>query len=246
MDKSMLPNSRRKLLGLAAAGAVLGAVGARRTEAQQRAPQPVDPGPPGRQPQPVDPVTPIRGQQPVAPQPTFTSWVHGHSVVLERGILGDRPTKVDVMTALPTINWDGDLIDLRNSGVLVLSRIGFGARFVVFDRKKSNRPKSGTVWCHYAVPIPFTSNPSALRLWTLLISHNTPTSEQLAITNVDIWDGVVRVHQSDTIEEMASPFSMPLPLQQVNHGLGVSLLIRAENAKDTFLDIYSVGITFLV
>jgi hypothetical protein len=78
------------------------------------------------------------------------------------------------------------------------------------------------------------------------MSHNTPTPEQLAITNVDVWDGVARVYQSDEIEEMDPVFAMVLPQQQVNHGLGVSLRIRADNAVNTFLDIYSVGITFLV
>ena len=231
---SMQSGSRRKLLGLAAAGAALGTLGARESVAQAQ-----------------------RGQQPVSPAPPkFTSWVHGHSAVLERGIFSATRSGVD--EAFPTRDWDGDLIRFPKHGALALSRIGWGARFVIFDygtgaaNRLAPRPKNGEVWCHYAIPTPFVGadDQQALRLDKVTVMHTAPTPEQLSVTAVDVWDGDTLVQGSGrlptTDPASSAVFSLSLPSRAVKRGLGVSLLITANQAINTYLEVHGVGIRFKI
>lgn len=208
---------RRKLLSLAGLGVGLGLAAGAAREAQAQ-------------------------QQPGL----FASWVHGHAIVLERGIFS--PSKAGVQAAFrDRLEWDGDLIDFRNWGAIVASRLGWGARLVVFDYGSGNEQKSGAVWCHYAVPTPVIVSDRRARLRQVLIKHTTGSPQQLAIVAVHVWDGDNRVFAMDNIVGMSpGVFAQALPDQEVLWGMGVSLLVSANAARDVFIDIHAVGIDFTV
>jgi hypothetical protein len=212
MENGNASESRRNLLGLAAAGAGLGVLGFQ-SEARAQA------------------------------AGLFASWVHGHNLVLERAVF--TPGKAQVNAAFGRREWDGDLRDFGNSGAIAVSRLGWGARLVVFDYSSANNRKSGQVWCHYAVPTPVIVGGRRARLRQVLVRHTTPNPQQLAIIAVHVWDGDTRVFTRDGIVS-PNPFVAPLPDREVLWGMGVSLLVNANNARNVMLDVHAVGIDFFV
>src|SRR4051812_32272776 len=125
--------TRRKLLGLAAAGAGLGAATALSLEAQAGTPS------------------------------LFASWVHGHNVVFERTIRAPSRNAVATtfvakgpFSDTSMTYYDGDVLLILGTGApaVAVSRLAEGARFIVFDRGTADNPQSGSFWCHYAVPTP--------------------------------------------------------------------------------------------
>jgi hypothetical protein len=213
--------SRRKLLGLAAAGVGLGVATALPPAAQA-----AEPG-------------------------LFASWVHGHNVVLERGVFAI--SKAGVFAAFRFAasqpfprGFDGDVVAFSSSGALAVSRLGSGAQFVVFDYGSQDRPKTGRVWCHYAVPTPVIVEDRRARLIRVLVDQHAQEAQQLAIVAVHVWDGGNSIARFDNIVAMPSGlFIRDLPDVPVLRGMGVSLLIGANNAKNVKLDINAVGVDFL-
>jgi hypothetical protein len=211
------PESRRKLLGLAAAGVGLGAASVLSPEAQA-----AEPG-------------------------LFASWVHGHNVVLERGVF--TPSKAGVFAAFRSFprGFDGDVVAFSSSGALAVSRLGWGAQFVAFDYGSQDRPKTGRVWCHYAVPTPVLAEDRRARLIRVLVDQHAQAAQKLAIVALHVWDGGNPVARFDNIVAMPSGlFIRDLPDVPVLRGIGVSLLIGANNAQNVKLDVNGVGIDFLV
>jgi hypothetical protein len=174
----------------------------------------------------------------------FSSWVHGHSVVVERAVTPHCKDAVD--RAFVTREWDGDLVDLRDFGTLAVSRIGSGAQFVVFDHGIDDNPKSGLVWCHYSVPTPVMVGGLRSRLNQVYVKHTTNAPQQLAITAVHVWDGPERRFQRDNIVAMDPNFQAPLVDDEVLFGIGVSLLLSANNAQNVAVTVHAVGVDFMV
>lgn len=71
----------------------------------------------------------------------------------------------------------------------------------------------------------------------------------MTIRNVHVHDGENRILNYDTNglgEESEPVFERAIPEHTVQSGLGVSIYIAANNARDTKLEIHAVGVDFLV
>lgn len=61
----------------------------------------------------------------------YASWVHGHQVQLERKGAASATGKSSVLNAFN--GYYGDSINLGGSAAVACLRLGWGARFVVYD-----------------------------------------------------------------------------------------------------------------
>ena len=181
-----------------------------------------------------------------------TMMTHGHSVVLER--VG-APNAKGKKSVLDVFAGDaGDIVDLRTGHASAAClRIGWAARFVVFDDGSENRPKSGAFWCHLAVPTPhnFVSDVSGnclTRFKPRAITGDWESTNptRLFIGAVHVWDGGVRrIHRDDSVPRRNQQYSKPINNAGfVTQGLGVSLRVQAVDAKDDWLELRSVIIAF--
>lgn len=198
----------------------------------------------------------------------YASWTHGNSVLLERR---GAPSASSKGTVNSVFRGDpGDIIDLGGHAGAACLRMGWGARFVIYDTGDENRPKSGSFWCHYAIPTPVIEAGSRAKADTVLINYETNNPRNINIDAVHVWDGNKRIFAADglnfinstegddefdggisgqsfspgTSVNLSRLFRRNIVDRDVFFGLGVSILIRANDARDTFLEIRSVGIDF--
>jgi hypothetical protein len=196
----------------------------------------------------------------------YASWVHGNSALLERTGAGGATGKDSVLAAFK--GDPGDIVDLDGSAAAACLRIAWAARFVVYDSGiQTNLPKSGEFWCHYAIPTPVIVADRRAEADTVLINYASSDISALSIAAVHVWDGNKRIFANDSPPVSADGFNGGIPGLTLNpsvtpnltrlfagdiqrrpifFGVGVSLLIRAREAKDDFLEIRSVGIDFQV
>lgn len=198
----------------------------------------------------------------------YASWTHGNSALLERA---GAPKVRGKNTVYSVFRDDfGDIIDLGNYAGVACLRMGWGARFVVYDTGSGDNPQSGRFWCHYAIPTPVIEAGSRAKANTVLINYETNKTRNINIDSVHVWDGNKRILSVDNLnlinttkgddefdggisrETTNSSASVDLKRlfrrniidRDVFFGVGVSILIRAEQAKDDYLEIRSVGIDF--
>lgn len=195
----------------------------------------------------------------------YASWVHGTQVQLERRGAVQAKSKSTVNSAFNKSN--GDLVYLGGSGRAACLRIGWAARFVVYDCGSKNYEKSGSFWCHYAIPTPVIEDGKRAQADTVLINYESSDINALSIGAVHVWDGNKRIFADNSPVMSADDFNGGIPGYSTNagitpntnrlwrgniqkrpiyFGIGVSLLIKAQRAKDDYLEIRSVGIDFQI
>lgn len=195
----------------------------------------------------------------------YASWVHGTQVQLERRGAVQAKSKSTVNTAFHRSN--GDLVYLGGSGRAACLRIGWAARFVVYDCGSANYKKSGSFWCHYVIPTPVIEEGKRAEVDTVLINYESSNINALSIGAIHVWDGNKRIFVDDTPTISADDFNGGISGHSNNagvtpdlnklwrgniqrrpiyFGLCVSLLIKAQEAKDDYLEIRSVGIDFQI
>jgi len=193
----------------------------------------------------------------------YSSWVHGSSVLLERREAGSAWSESDVKNAFR--GDPGDIVDMGNYVSFACLRIGWASRFIVFDSGSGNLPKSGHLWCHYAIPTPVIVANKRAEADTVLVNYHSNDFSALRIEAVHVWDGNKRIFAEGAATTGSFNGGIPahsfdanlnpnvsqllkgdIQKRPIYFGVGVSLLIRAQEAKDTFLEIRSVGIDFHV
>ena len=195
----------------------------------------------------------------------YASWVHGNSAFLE-GIGAENAKDKD--SVLAAFNgFHGDIVNLGGSAAAACVRFGAFARFVVYDSGSQNLPKSGAFWCHYAIPTPVIVADRRAEADTVRINYESSNISALSIAAVHVWDGNKRIFINDSPPVSADGFNGGIPKsilipsanpnlarifagdiqrRPIFFGVGVSLLIRAREARADFLEIRSVGIDFQV
>jgi hypothetical protein len=197
---------------------------------------------------------------------TYESWVHGHSVLLEReGSVraGDRGSALSAYGG-----HFGDLLGLGGGAAAACFRLGWAARFVVFDDGEFEPPTTADFWVHYAVPTFAKHSGLRTRANRVFVNYESTNIGQLSIAALHVWDGNVRIFHDDAVSSSVSPnggisghlherTATPNPASFLTReivgraredgiflGVGVSLLISAKQAKDAFLEIRGVGVAF--
>lgn len=197
-----------------------------------------------------------------------TSWVHGNSAYLERSGSPSVSSKSSIKAAFQ--GEAGDIVYLGGAASVACVRLGWGARFVVYDSGSENRTKSGSFWCHYAIPTPVIESGSRAQVDRVLVNYETNNPRNINIEAVHVWDGNKRIDavdrlgfinstsgddefdggisgqtaNADITPNLSRLFSRNIQNRDVFFGLGVSIFIRANEAKDNFLEIRGVGIDF--
>jgi hypothetical protein len=199
----------------------------------------------------------------------YASWVHGNSVLLERvGALNAR-SKSSVKDAFRGSTGDiidGDIVDFGGYGGAACLRIGWAARFVIFDTGNGNLRKSGSFWCHYAIPTPVIEAGKRAEADAVLINYESTDISQISISAVHVWDGNKRIFADNSPPSLADDFNGGIAGYTTNpdvtsnakklfrgnirrpiyFGIGVSLRIRAHAAINNNLEIRGVGIDFQI
>lgn len=189
------------------------------------------------------------------------AWVHGNSALLERVGAPSAKDKTSVLTAFRGDT--GDIVDLGGHGSIACLRMGWGARFVTFDNGSDNREKSGSFWVHYAIPTPVIEDGHRARADTVLLNYESTDINEMSPAAIHVWDGNIRIFADDSPTVSADDFNGGIPgsttnssatpdisklwrgdirLKPVFFGLTVSVLIRAQRARDNFLEIRGVGV----
>ena len=194
----------------------------------------------------------------------YASWVHGNSVLLERVGAPSVRGKSSVKSAFR--GDPGDIVDLPGHAAAACLRIGWAARFVVYDSGSENQTKTGSFWCHYAIPTPVIEAGSRAQADTVLINYESSNINALSVSRIHVWDGNRRIFADDSPKLSADDYDGGIPghifsggtpnvsrlfkgnirRQRIFFGVSVSLLIRAQSAKDDILEIRGVGIDFQV
>jgi hypothetical protein len=150
-------------------------------------------------------------------------------------------------------------------GALACLRIGWAARFVAFDGGSTNNPKSGEVWCHYSIPTPEVRSTSQ-RPFIRQVKGNWESSDtpRLFIAAVHVWDGNRRILADNNVgtgpfnggisgvtTNVGASVDENLVYKRevnvaINFGVGVSLLVRAREARDDFLEIRGVALEYKI
>jgi len=195
----------------------------------------------------------------------YASWVHGNQVQLERRYAAEAKSKSTVEDAFSKSN--GDLVYLGGWGRAACLRLGWAARFVVYDCGRKNYQKSGRFWCHFAIPTPVIEAGKRAEADTVLVNYESSDINALSINAVHVWDGNRRIFADNSLMISADDFNggiagyttnagtTPNPeklwrgditRRSIYYGICVSLRIKAQQAKDDFLEIRSVGVDFQI
>lgn len=201
-----------------------------------------------------------------------SSWIHGNAVLLERNFSPDAKSDRTIRRSFaPTTDgwFEGDVIDLGEYGGVACLRMGWTARFVVFDHGDKDYPKSGWFWCHYAIPTPALVDGREVRARELSVNCATSDFQKIAMTEIHVWDGNRRIFvesmgeasvtnrgndggiEDNTTDRGRTPntdrlLKRPLGNERVFFGVLVSILVKANQAKNERLEIRGVGIDFEV
>jgi len=207
--------------------------------------------------------------------PLHASWIHGTAVTLERPHSPSAGSKSAIRESFAPSHaghewFDGDIVDLGGYAAVACLRMGWGARFVVFDHGDENNPKSGDFYCHYPIPTPVIEAGSRARARTVLIDYCSTDIHQLAPLAIGVWDGNRHIFRKpdgpdDDLDVSGDAFDGGIPeptdfrearpdlrrlwrgdlgAREVFFGLVVSILIHAHQARDAYLEIRGVGIDF--
>jgi len=197
----------------------------------------------------------------------YASWVHGNSVQLQRPGSASVTGKNGVISVFKDRRQDGDILYLDHCAGVACLRIGWAARFVVFDTGKKDKEKNGTFWVHYAIPTPVIISNVRVKAETVLINYESSNISALSIRAVHVWDGNKRIFADNSPTISADDFNGgisnyttnatvtpnlsrlwrgSLGNREVFFGIGVSIKIRAQGAKNDKFDIRSVGVDFQV
>ena len=103
----------------------------------------------------------------------------------------------------------------------------------------------------YCLPAPVFNNNSA-QARTVLINYQSSDTDSIAIEKVHVYDGnkIIFEHDSPLLEPDTSVddpnrvWKGDIDPQPISFGLGVSILIKATEVENDFLEIRSVGIDF--
>lgn len=189
----------------------------------------------------------------------YSSWVHGNSVQLERRGAVEAKSKATVDEAFDRSN--GDLVSLGGNGTVACLRIGWAARFVVYDCGFKNEAKSGQFWCHYAIPTPVIIDGKRAEADTVLINYESSNINALSPGAIVVRDGDIVIFKDFSPTVSANDFNGgsgslvrdtkklwrgDLQNRPVHYGLCVSLEIKAQSAKNDYLEIRGVGIDFQI
>lgn len=201
----------------------------------------------------------------------YDSWVHGHSVLLERVGSPSVTNKASVKRALKNqgvdVNETGDIIHLGAHGAVACFRVGWASRFVVFDSGSKDKPKSGSFWCHFAIPTQIVPGLEPTQARQLFVNYETSNTRTLNIKRAHVWDGNRRIFADNqfvaprlgsnagisgrTTSRNRIPIKVPTRLYTrtlvptpIFFGVGISLLITAQAAKGHFLEIRGLGLRF--
>ncbi len=194
------------------------------------------------------------------------SYIHGNSVTLEYPhsdqVTGKRAAN------LRSSSHSQDTISFSGYARLACFRLRWGARFVFYDSGTENKPKSGSIWCHYAIPTPVIEEGSRARIRRVEINFESTLMSEINIGAVEVWDGNRlifeepnpdlsgdRINVNGGITGSTRNFrNVPeeenvliiddIPDQFIFFGLSVSIKIDAINAKENFLEIRGVGADF--
>lgn len=175
----------------------------------------------------------------------YAMWVHGNNVQLERIGATNVTGKQSVHKAFA--DRSGDTVTLGGYGAVACLRTGSAARFVVFDAGDKNFAKSGNFWVHYAIPTPVIVNNNRAKAVTVLVKFGSSDSQALSIAAVHVWDGNARIFRDDEPDTTSgSDYRGALDGRDIYLGIGVSIRIRAHEAKDDYLEIHGVGVDFQI
>lgn len=198
----------------------------------------------------------------------YASWTHGNNALLER--VGAPKVKGKDSVHSVFMGDYGDIVDLGQFSSVACLRMGWGARFVVYDTGSADNPQSGSFWCHYAIPTPVIEAGARAKADTVLINYETNKPRNINIDAVHVWDGNKRILAADNLQlinttkgddeydggisgqtansstaiNLSRLFRRNIVDRDVFFGIGVSILIRADQAKDDYIEIRSVGIDF--
>jgi hypothetical protein len=191
----------------------------------------------------------------------YASWVHGHNVQLERVGAPNATGKSSVLSAFR--GDPGDIVDLGGFASAACLRIGWAARFVVFDNGSQDLEKSGAFWCHYAIPTPVIEAGQRAEADTVLVNWDTSDRADLFVSAVHVWDGNKRIFADDSppisdfdggidgsttnagvTPNLSQLYRGDIQRRPIFFGVGVSLLIEANGARNDVLEIRSVGVDF--
>lgn len=193
----------------------------------------------------------------------YSSWVHGNSALLERNGSPGVKGKSSILSSFR--GETGDIVYLGGEGSAACVRMGWGSRFVVFDSGSENYEKSGSFWCHFAIPTPVIEEGSRAQADTVLINYESSDRQALNISAVTVWDGNRRIFADENPIIAGDDFDGGIPNQTSNSGIRpnlsrlwrgnisrqpiyfgvqVSLQIRAQRARDDILEVRSVGVDF--
>lgn len=195
----------------------------------------------------------------------YESWVHGNSVLLER--LGS-PNANSKASALGAYGGHmGDLLGTGDMGGAACFRLGWAARFVMVDLGNGNANKSANFWVHYAIPTPAVQSAERSLARKVMVNYESNDGDRLtmSISRMHVWDGNRKIFADDVVKRSRNDFngglagtgtsrSSLVPTQVLSgnlgdqpifFGLGVSLLISANTARDKYLEIRGVGVEFV-
>jgi hypothetical protein len=195
----------------------------------------------------------------------YASWVHGNSFLLER--VG-APRALDRSSVRDAFRGgSGDIVGFGGYGGAACLRIGWAARFVIYDTGNGNLRKSGSFWCHYAIPTPVIEAGKRAEADTVLINYESTDINQISISAVHVWDGNKRIFADNGPPSDPDDFNGGISRYTTNagvtpngsklyrgnirrrpiyFGIGVSLRIRAHAAMNNNLEIRGVGIDFQI
>jgi len=160
-------------------------------------------------------------------------WTHGNSVELESGWEG---TKKDSKSAVQYSH------DLQTRFHLYKTK----GRSEIFIKDTTNlfHPRSGSVWCHFSIPTPTYFQSKKVRVRKILLNFET-NEPQIFLTDVLIYDGNKKIGE---FKDLKLYDKHPLRVfdvidtPELTYGLGVSLRVKAIDARETdYIRFYSVG-----
>lgn len=196
----------------------------------------------------------------------YASWVHGNSFLLERN---GAPRALDRSSVRDVFRGgSGDIVDFGGYGGAACLRIGWAARFVIYDTGNGNLRKSGGFRCHYAIPTPVFEADKRAEVDKVLINYESTDISQISISSVHVWDGNKRIFVDNSPFKSADGFNGGISRYTTNpdvtpndssklyrgnirrrpiyFGIGVSVSIRAHAAMNNNLEIRGVGIEFQI